>query len=245
MPALPAGSLSAVDAVRQYVVGKAASLSLSSAISLALAREVLQTMALEKMAMVGFVLLPVSLLTISVGLAVGQGAGGKERVRVGSPAAEKKADTKFAPAAAQPSPPVDPLLQQLLAAARQRFETQCAYYKEGRRITLDRFVTASDRLMEVDLMVARTDKERLAAMERHVSRLKEIEDRVRKDFEVGRGTIADVSEITENRLEAEVMLRNARHARLPSDTSTLEHRLSEVERKLDQLLKQQGKTSPR
>jgi hypothetical protein len=149
----------------------------------------------------------------------------------------QKARERVAPAARKPVATIDQLLQQLLEAARTRFDAQRAYYEEG-RITLDRFVAASDRLMEVDLMIARTDEERLAAMERHAGRLKEIEDRERKEFELGKATVADVSEITQSRLEAEVRLKQATDARPPADVATLERRLSAVEAKLDQLLKQ-------
>jgi hypothetical protein len=117
-------------------------------------------------------------------------------------------------------------------------------YNEEGRITLDRFVTACDRLMEVERLVARNDSEALAAMQRHVNRLQEIENRERAELEVGKGTIEDVAEITQNRLEAEVMLMKAKQAKPSPDVAVLERRLSEVERKLDQILKSQAEKRP-
>jgi hypothetical protein len=95
--------------------------------------------------------------------------------------------------------------------------------------------------MEVERMVSRTNADRLAAIERHLDRLKEVEEREQAELKIGQGTVADVAEAHQNRLAAEVLLKKSK---MPSKTnaelSALEHRLSEVERKLDQLLKQQG-----
>ena len=102
---------------------------------------------------------------------------------------------------------------------------------------------ASDRLMEVEQLVARTDSEALAAMQRHADRLKEIEARERKELEVGKGNVDDVSEITLNRLEVEAMLKKAKEARPSPDVAVLERRLSEVERKLDQIQIAIGETA--
>ena len=69
-------------------------------------------------------------------------------------------------------------------------------------------------------------------------------NRERADSEVGKGTVADVSEINQNRLEAEVMLMKAKEAKPSPDVAALERRLSEVERKLDQILKAQQEKRP-
>jgi len=98
---------------------------------------------------------------------------------------------------------------------------------------------ASERLMEVERLIARKDSERVAAMQRHADRLKEIENRERSELEVGKGTVADVSEIAQNRLEAEVRVKIAKESGPSTNIAALERRLNEVERKLDQLLKKQ------
>ena len=81
-------------------------------------------------------------------------------------------------------------------------------------------------------------------MQRHVDRLKEIEERERKELGVGKGNVDDVSELTQNRLEAEVMLKKAKEAKPWSDVASIERRLSELERKLDQILKSQPEKRP-
>ena len=75
----------------------------------------------------------------------------------------------------------------------------------------------------------------MAAMQRHADRLKEVEDRERKELEVGKGTLADVSEIAQNRLEAEVRVKIGKKAGPSADVAALERRLNDVEWKLDQL----------
>jgi RNA polymerase sigma factor (sigma-70 family) len=236
-PTVPAQLVSIVIKAACLIVdGKGLGVALCSAASLALTWEVLQKMALEKvMTTVGIILLSAFVLTVSASVAVGWDSDGKG-VHQTEPPVVQRTSTAVAPAAPKPVATIDQLLQQLLEAARKRFDAQRAYYQQG-RITLDRFVAASDRLMEVDLMIARTDDERLTAMERHVGRLKEIEARERTELEAGKGTVADVSEITQARLEAEVMLKKAKEAKRPADVAGLERRLSEVEAKLDQLLK--------
>lgn len=52
------------------------------------------------------------------------------------------------------------------------------------------------------------------------------------------------AEITQNRLEAEVMRKKAKEAKPCPDVAVLERRLSEVERKLDQILKSQQEKRP-
>jgi outer membrane protein TolC len=135
------------------------------------------------------------------------------------------------------------LPKQLLDAARQRWEGQRAYYEEG-RITIDRFIRASEKLMEAERNVATTDAERLAAMQRHVERMKELAAREKAEFDVGKGTRADLAEATLARVEAEILLKKARETPTTGDLGALDRRLSIVERKLDQLLNEaRGKKS--
>ncbi len=226
----------------QMADGKAATVALFSATAVSLTKGVLKTMALEKMATLAWTMLPAGILVITAGLVIGHEPGPKQKPQEGSaPSQESKAVTT--PAAPEPPDPVDPLVRQLLNASRQRFQIQRAFYEEG-RITLDRFAMASDRLMAVERLVARKDSEALAAMQRHVDRLKEIEKREQAELEAGKGTVADVAEITQNRIEAEVMLMKAKEVKPSPGVAALERRLSEVERKLDQILKAQQEKRP-
>jgi hypothetical protein len=242
-PTIPAQLVSTlVKAACLTVDGKGLGVSLCSTTSLALTWEVLQTMALKKMmATLGIILLSASVLTVSASVTVGWDSGGKGAHQAGPPLSQKTS-AAVAPAAPKPVPAIDPLVQELLEASQKRFDAQRAYYQEG-RITLDRFVAASDRLMEVELMVAPTDDERFKAIERHVGRLKEIEARERTELKTGRGTVADVAEITQARLESEVRLKKAKEATRPANIVGLERRLSEVEAKLDQILKQSSRSA--
>ena len=65
-----------------------------------------------------------------------------------------------------------------------------------------------------------------------------------RPLEVYQGTVGDVAETNQNRLEAEVMLMKAKEAKPSPDVAVLERRLSEVERKLDQILKSQPEKRP-
>ena len=220
----------------QFAEGKSTAVALFSSTSLTLTKGVLRSMALEKMAILACTLLPAGLL-VWAGIVIGHepGAGGKPQAAA-STAPAKPTSPPVATRVEEPPDPVDPLLRRLLKASRDRLEAQRSYYKEG-RITLDRTVIASERLMEVERLIARKDSERVAAMQRHADRLKEMEDNERKEFEMGRSTVADVSEIAQDRLEAELRVRDAKEARPTADVAALERRLKEVERKLDQLLK--------
>jgi RNA polymerase sigma-70 factor (ECF subfamily) len=128
-----------------------------------------------------------------------------------------------------------PKIPDLVEAARQRLEAQKAYYEEG-RITLDRFIAASQRLMEAEHLAAKTDAERLAALKRHVGLLKEVENRERAELVIGKGTQADVAEAVQSRVEAEIQLEDAATSS-KAEIEALARRLGEVERKLDQILK--------
>ena len=241
--AVPADLLAmTIRSACQMADGKAATVALFSSTAFSLSRGVLKTMALEKMATLAWTVLPAGILVITAGWVIGHEPGSKQNPQ-GAAVPRQESKTVTAPAAPEPPDPVDPLVRQLLNAARQRFEAQRAYYEEG-RITIDRFVMASDRLMAVERLSLAMISEALAAMQRHVDRLKEIEERERAELEVGKGTDADVAEINQNRLEAEVMLMKAKEAKPSPDVAALERRLGEVERKLDQILKVEGEKRP-
>jgi outer membrane protein TolC len=130
---------------------------------------------------------------------------------------------------------VDRLAQQLLEAARRRYDAQRAYYEEG-RITLDRFVDASKQLSLAELKIAKTDADRLAVRQRHFDRIKSIEQREEAELKVGRGTEADVAEARERRLEAELDLRLSQ--RETGEMAALLRRLNDIERKVEHVQKE-------
>jgi HEPN domain-containing protein len=139
-------------------------------------------MLLKKLVLIACALLPVG--TIAAGGAVL--LAGRTQAQKPSAAA---AIPNLPQAAAKESPPtddVDRLAQQLLAAARKRFEAQRAYYLEG-RISLDRYLDASKQLEVAELRVAKSDADRLAVRNRHVDRTKEIEIREKTEREQAEG----------------------------------------------------------
>ena len=204
-----------------------------SAAAQQLAQGVLTTMTLKKLTIAGS-------LILSLGVA---GLGGGTLLLRASRAQEFKKTSdetqiKRREMAVITDPPkadaIDPLLRDLLEAARLRADAQRAFYEEG-RITIDRFIDALSRLKQTQLLIAKTDSERLAIRQRHVNLLKEIENREKAEVAVGRGTIADVSEARQRHLESVYDLKNS-EKELAEKTAIL-NRLSELERKVDELLK--------
>ncbi len=214
LPAVPAGLVMAtVRSACQFASGKTSAVALYSATSLALTKEILRTMALKRIAVAAWALIPAGVVVFAAGTMLGQEPGregGQGAAAVQSKERKKQVD----PAAPVEKTKVlvDPLERELLDAARQRLEAQRAYYEEG-RLTIDRFIMGSERLMEIERMVSQTKEEALAAIQRHVDRLKEIEMREQGELTVGKGTVADVAEAHQNRLEAEVLLEALQNAR--------------------------------
>jgi RNA polymerase sigma factor (sigma-70 family) len=172
------------------------------AASIALADGVLKTMMLKKLTIAGC-------LIASLGVGTGTGALVIRRARA------QDAPAAAAPAAKPPASPdetgkaVDPLVQKLLDAARQRLDAQRAFYEEG-RITIDRFLDACVQFEKAELRAATNDAERMAARQRLVDLLKEVENREKAELVVGRGTDADVAEASQARQQAEMELKNAK-----------------------------------
>jgi hypothetical protein len=206
-----------------------------------LAMEVLRTMVMKRIAVAAWALIPAGVVVFAAGTMLGQEPGrtGSE-VAAASQGKDAKTENPAVAPVTSPKVLIDPLVRELLDAARQRLDAQRAFYEEG-RITIDRFIMASEQLMNVEQMVSQSIEERLAAIQRHVSLLKEIEAREQAELTLGKGTVGDVAEAHQSRLQAEVLLK---HSKMPDktipDLTALERRLSEVERKLDLLLNQGG-----
>ncbi len=178
-------------------------------------------------------------LVLSLGIAaVGGGrllvrASRAQETKTATPGTSSQAAKTADPVEAKPVG-IDPLLQELLDAARKRVDAQKAYYEEG-RITLDRFVDALAHLENVQLIASNSEAERKDIRQRHVNLLKEVENREQAEVQVGRGTEADVSEAHQRRLEAEYAMKTSEQE--AAEKSAILRRLSELERKVDQLEK--------
>ena len=224
---------STVRSATQFASGKTATVALFSATSLDLTKGVLFSMAIEKMAIAAWALIPAGIVTFAAGTMLGQEPATKRKPDLAGPRPRWRRQKKKRSWSIRSS-------RNCSARPSHRLEAQKKYYEEG-RITIDRFIMACQQVMEVERSVSRTDAERLAAIQRHVERLREIEKREQAELVVGKGTVADVSEITQKRLEAEVLLKKSKMPVKPDpQILALERRLGEVERKLDELLKQQG-----
>jgi RNA polymerase sigma factor (sigma-70 family) len=240
--AAPAGSLpghistSLARTASRLAAGQSSVAGSVSATSLALAQGVLKTMMLKKLTIAACVLLSLGTMTIGGG-AVLVRASGAQDPRPAPAAAPAEAAKPAAAPATPKADDIDPLLKQLLAAARQRVEAQRAFYEEG-RITLDRFLDALARLERVQLLAAKTEPERMAARDRFLDILTQVEHREQADLEVGRGTVADVAEATARRVEAEYDLKASQKE--AAESAAILRRLSELERKVDQLLLERG-----
>ena len=109
------------------------------------------------------------------------------------------------------APAVDPLLKQLLAAARQRVDAQRAYYEDG-RITIDRFIDAHAQLREGGTPSGgrRERGKVMAARKKFVEMLTEILNREQAKLQVGTGTVANVAEGREALEQAQIELNSQR-----------------------------------
>jgi RNA polymerase sigma factor (sigma-70 family) len=217
----------------QYAAGRPVVGTLFSATSLILTREVLAVMTLQKLATLGLALLPAGII-LTAGVVIGhEPRAGKGPQQVAAPA------PLSSPAAAveTPKPAVpDPIPPALNLAALNRFQAQSKAYEEG-RITIDRIIMASERLMEVQRLLTDNEVGRIRAIKDHVGRLKEIEDRERAELVLGRSTAADETEIREARLEAELRLKKALEPHPANSLEDLSRRLNELERRFGPLEK--------
>jgi len=229
---LPAAIARIVSRIAAGQTPAAVSLSVTS---LALARGVLKTMMLKKLTVAVCGLLPLGIIVL------GGGAFLVQRSRAQDHAPPAAASGQGARPAAETDPPrtaeVDPLVQQLLEAARKHLESRRHDF-EVEPTRIDRYVDACQQLGMVELKTARSDAERLAIRQRHVDRLKEFENTEKTLFEQGVVRKGDVADITLQRMQAEFDLKT--NPTKSSDIDSLLRRLSELERKVDQLQKERG-----
>lgn len=206
--------------------------------SFLLAQGVLKTMLLKKLIVAACALVPLGMIALGGGVFVAR----QTQAQVQDPRALHPINNVQPAATKNQQKPVDPLLQELLQAARQRYDAQRAYYEEG-RITIDRFLDATQQLELAELRTAQTREDRLAVMQRHVDSLKEIERRERAELDIGRRSIADVAEAHYRRVQAEVDLKL--NQRIRSDVDSILQRLDELERKVNDLQDANRKASRR
>jgi RNA polymerase sigma factor (sigma-70 family) len=117
-------------------------------------------------------------------------------------------------------------------AARQRIAAQRAYYREG-RITIDRYIDASEQLMRAEMAASTTKDERLAAAKANMARIEEILELEQAELEKGQGTVADVAEAAVARENAACTYLEVRQERGPYELEILTKRVEALEKQLE------------
>jgi RNA polymerase sigma factor (sigma-70 family) len=229
---LPVPAPSLARAAVRVAAGQSATAGSWSAASITLANGVLRTMMLQKLTVVAFVL-------VSVGIGTGTGAvlinGSSAQEPPGSPGVPAKQAVRPAAGAEAPKPSeIDPLLVELVEAARRRVAIQKNSYEFGR----SSFVSLAQALAElgrVESLAAKTDDERSAMRRRQLDLLKAVEDHAKAAQMAGRGTAADVEEAHQGRLEAEYNMKV--QAKEDAEKAALLRRVAELERRVERLEK--------
>jgi hypothetical protein len=185
-------------------------------------------------------------VTSAAAVALPAGRGGQE-ARAGAKGGQtRSAQPTAAPGAQKPgqvdgtlTEPVDALMQRhsqrLVELAKERFDAQRAYFNQG-RITIDRFIQASELLKQAELEQARTREERIAALKNHRDRVAAVVKIEEGNLAQGRSTIADVSEARLAEEWAIIELLKEHKAPEPKDVAALRKRVEALEKKFDTLL---------
>jgi hypothetical protein len=134
-------------------------------------------------------------------------------------------------------PGIDPLLKELIQAARRRLVAQKDYYRAG-RITIDRYIEASSDLARVELLAAKSEVERRAIRRCHVQLAKEVEAHAKAERDAGRGTVSDLAEAHQGRVQAEFDMKAGEHE--DAEKTSLLRRVAELERRVKQLEKSEA-----
>jgi hypothetical protein len=101
--------------------------------------------------------------------------------------------------------PLQDLKKARLDVARKAFEAVDRDFLAGRG-TLEFTMNWSERLLKAELAVADKPNERRAARERHIARLRAIEEVNKQRFDAGRIAVQDYLSSQYNRLDAEIDL---------------------------------------
>jgi hypothetical protein len=189
----------------------------------------------------------IAIAGVIVTLGIGSGGGavlvGGSRTQVEQAAATVTETVAKTAADTTTQPEIDPLLKELVQAARRRLLAQKDYYRTG-RITVDRYIAASSDLARVELLAASSDAERKAVRRRHVQLAREVEAHEKAERDAGRGTASDLAEAHQGRVQAEFDLKAGEQE--DAEKASLLRRVAELERKVEQLQKSlAGQLAPR
>jgi hypothetical protein len=102
------------------------------------------------------------------------------------------------------------LLRQRLEAARRAYKESYDLYREGRTRDVDRMYRWSQRLLEAEQEVGANKEDRIAALEGHWKRMKQLEDLVRNLSKAGVVALVELPAVEYYRIDAEIALSKAR-----------------------------------
>jgi len=175
-------------------------------------------------------------IALAAGGATGQDTGAASKSQPRAAAAAKKPAPR--PAIDFDSP--DTLIKQIerrVNAAVQRLDAQRAYYAEG-RLTVDRYIDASQQLMVAETAASTTKEQRLAAAKAHWDRMTDLLQKEQKELVEGRGTISDVAEVVVAYENAASAYIEARQSRGSFEVEALKKRVEAMEKQLAEITRE-------
>jgi len=116
-------------------------------------------------------------------------------------------------------------------AARSRLDVQRAYYNEG-RITIDRYIDASEQLMLAEMAVSANKEQRVAAAKANMDRITEVVKLEEDKLVKGRSSTADVAEAYVAYENAACAYLEVRQERGPYEVEILRQRVEALEKQL-------------
>lgn len=123
--------------------------------------------------------------------------------------ADPLADANASPADSAFSKEADPSVPSRIHAAREFFDAAKTFYQNG-TITIDRYLSASERLMQAESAEATSPQMRVDSLAQHVARIREALQSERARFDVGTGSLPNRTEAQLTLAEAEAALQQAR-----------------------------------
>ncbi len=127
---------------------------------------------------------------------------------------------------------VEILVQQMLDLARGRYDMVRRSYEAG-EVSYDRVLDAGEQLEKIELKTVKNQEQRRTILERSLARFKDEEALVESRVKVGQSRSTDLYEIKLRRMQMEYDLKTLPNT--PSDVASILKRLSDLERKVDQL----------
>ena len=233
---------STVGSAQSFLTGSATAKAAGaiSASTLILTQGVLRSMFLNKLTFLAGGILGLGLLAAGGSAILGQEPG-----NAGSGAAAKAtAPTKQQLGESAEAKRLQGLAEKRRLAERirsrslERLKTQLAFYEEG-KITIDRMISAYQNVRDAESLVAETPEESETAFKNHQEMLTALVKREESEFEVGRGSQADLNEALEALDKANYDLDEARQGEGKGHELSivrLERRITAIETKLDKIL---------